>query len=320
MPFLVLTVEAALRQLDRRYEEAARSLGGSRWYTFRRVTLPTIRPALIAGAVLAWARALGEFGATITFAGNFPGARRRCRWRSTSPGRATSRRRSCSAWCSIVVSFAVIVGLRERWLTVGRDRRPGAQRTATLEHRLAVRARTARPARGARRRAPASWWPCSGPTARASRRCCAASPACCRSTAARSRSTATSLDDRTTGTFVPPERRPIGVVFQDYLLFAHLSALENVAFGLRARECTASRRAVAAPAWLERVGLADHAEHRPGELSGGQAQRVALARALATEPARAAARRAAGRPRRRHSRRACAATCAATSSRSTGCA
>ena len=73
MPFLVITVEAALRQLDGRYEEASRTLGASSWYTFRRVTLPAIRPALVAGAVLAWARALGEFGATITFAGNFPG-------------------------------------------------------------------------------------------------------------------------------------------------------------------------------------------------------------------------------------------------------
>ena len=73
MPFLVITVEAALRQLDSRYEDASRTLGGSRWYTFWRVTLPTIRPALVAGAVLAWARALGVFGAPITFAGNFPG-------------------------------------------------------------------------------------------------------------------------------------------------------------------------------------------------------------------------------------------------------
>src|SRR5213076_181600 len=73
MPFLVVTVEAAFRQLDTRFEDAARTLGASRWYVFRRVTLPAIRPGLIAGAVLAWARALGEFGATITFAGNFPG-------------------------------------------------------------------------------------------------------------------------------------------------------------------------------------------------------------------------------------------------------
>ena len=73
LPFLVLTVEAALRSLDIRYEDAAATLGASAWTVFRRVTLPAVLPALGAGAVLAWARALGEFGATITFAGNLPG-------------------------------------------------------------------------------------------------------------------------------------------------------------------------------------------------------------------------------------------------------
>ncbi len=73
MPFFVLTVESALRSVDRRMEEAARTLGARPWTVFRRVTLPLIRPSLQAGAVLCWARALGEFGATITFAGNFPG-------------------------------------------------------------------------------------------------------------------------------------------------------------------------------------------------------------------------------------------------------
>ena len=73
MPFLVLTVEAAFRSVDSRLEDAARTLGASRLTVFRRVTLPLIRPSLLAGAVLCWARALGEFGATITFAGNFPG-------------------------------------------------------------------------------------------------------------------------------------------------------------------------------------------------------------------------------------------------------
>ncbi|MEN3272462.1 MAG: molybdate transport system permease protein [Actinomycetota bacterium] len=72
MPFLVITAEAAFRGADRRYEDAARTLGASRWTVFRRVTLPLTWPALAAGAVLAWARALGEFGATITFAGNTP--------------------------------------------------------------------------------------------------------------------------------------------------------------------------------------------------------------------------------------------------------
>lgn len=94
----------------------------------------------------------------------------------------------------------------------------------------------------------------------------------------------TVVDDPVADTFVPPERRPVGMVFQDYLLFPHLSALENVAFGLRARGTAKDAARVAAATWLERVGLADHAGHRPGQLSGGQAQRVALARALATEP------------------------------------
>ena len=74
MPFLVITVEAGLRALGQRYEDAAATLGAGRWTTFRRVTLPLIAPSLGAGAALAWARALGEFGATITFAGNLPGS------------------------------------------------------------------------------------------------------------------------------------------------------------------------------------------------------------------------------------------------------
>ena len=73
MPFLVITVEAGLRTMDQRYEDAAASLGAGRWTVFRRVTIPLIAPALYAGPALAWARALGEFGATITFAGNIQG-------------------------------------------------------------------------------------------------------------------------------------------------------------------------------------------------------------------------------------------------------
>ena len=92
------------------------------------------------------------------------------------------------------------------------------------------------------------------------------------------------LDDPPTDVFVPPERRPVAVVFQDYLLFPNLTALENVAFGLRARGTAKAEARLRAAAWLEGVGLSDHAGHRPRALSGGQAQRVALARALATEP------------------------------------
>ena len=92
------------------------------------------------------------------------------------------------------------------------------------------------------------------------------------------------LDDPATKAFTPPEHRRIGVVFQDYLLFPHLSALENVAFGPRCRHVPRHEARERARAWLDRVGLAEHARKRPRQLSGGQAQRVALARALATEP------------------------------------
>jgi molybdate transport system ATP-binding protein len=92
------------------------------------------------------------------------------------------------------------------------------------------------------------------------------------------------VDEPATDTFVVPERRPVAVVFQDYLLFDNLSALENVAFGLRARGVPKVDARARARDWLERIGLADHANQRPRTLSGGQAQRVALARALATQP------------------------------------
>ncbi|MER6952233.1 ABC transporter ATP-binding protein [Nonomuraea sp. NPDC000554] len=91
------------------------------------------------------------------------------------------------------------------------------------------------------------------------------------------------LDDRPLHTLAA-ERRPIGMVFQDYLLFPHLSALDNVAFGPRCHGVSKAESRRVAAALLERVGLAEHAAVRPGRLSGGQAQRVALARALAVRP------------------------------------
>jgi len=94
----------------------------------------------------------------------------------------------------------------------------------------------------------------------------------------------TPLDDPATGTFVATAQRPIGFVFQDYLLFPRMTALDNVAFGLRARGRHKTEARAQAGEWLERFGLADHADAKPRALSGGQAQRVALARAVATDP------------------------------------
>jgi molybdate transport system ATP-binding protein len=93
------------------------------------------------------------------------------------------------------------------------------------------------------------------------------------------------LEEPAASVFVPSERRPIGMVFQDYLLFPHLTVVDNIAFGLRSRGTPRPAATATARQWLERVGLAAEAERKPGSLSGGQAQRVALARALATNPA-----------------------------------
>lgn len=117
MPFLVISVEGALRAADPRFEEAAATLGASRWLTFRRVTLPSVLPGVVAGGVLCWARALGEFGATITFAGNFPGET------TTMPLAvylALETDPDAAIVLSIVlllVSVGVLAGLRDRWIS-----------------------------------------------------------------------------------------------------------------------------------------------------------------------------------------------------------
>jgi molybdate transport system permease protein len=117
MPFLVISVEGALRTADARYEEAAATLGASRLTVLRRVTLPLIAPGLAAGTVLCWARALGEFGATITFAGNFPG---RTQTMPLAVYLAMEDDPQAAIVLSLIllaVSLIVLVSLRDRWTT-----------------------------------------------------------------------------------------------------------------------------------------------------------------------------------------------------------
>jgi molybdate transport system permease protein len=116
MPFLVIAVEGGLRALDHRYEEAARALGANSWTVFVRVTLPLLRPAIFSGAVLCWARALGEFGATITFAGNLPG---RTQTVPLAVYVALETRPEGAVVLSLIllaVSLAILIGMRDRWL------------------------------------------------------------------------------------------------------------------------------------------------------------------------------------------------------------
>jgi molybdate transport system permease protein len=117
-PVIVLAVEAGLRSLDTRHEDAAASLGGSKWFVLRKVTLPLLAPQIAAGAVLAWARALGEFGATITFAGNFRGETQTMPLAvfealQSDPGAAT-----ILSLVVVVLSLAVLIALRGRFVGV----------------------------------------------------------------------------------------------------------------------------------------------------------------------------------------------------------
>jgi molybdate transport system permease protein len=116
MPFLIITVEAGLRSMDRRYEEAARTLGAKRWRVFTQVTLPLIAPSLFAGAVLCWARALGEFGATITFAGNFPGVTQTMPLAVYLLLETNQEASYILSLVLLLISLLVLVALRHRWL------------------------------------------------------------------------------------------------------------------------------------------------------------------------------------------------------------
>lgn len=116
MPFLVIAVEGGLRALDSRYEEAARALGASSWRVFSRVTLPMLRPAIFSGAVLCWARALGEFGATITFAGNLPGTTQTVPLAVYIALETRPQGAIVLSLILLAVSLAILVGLRDRWL------------------------------------------------------------------------------------------------------------------------------------------------------------------------------------------------------------
>lgn len=117
MPFYVIAVEAALRGVDRRYEDVSATLGARPTTTFRRVTLPLIFPSVVAGAVLAWARALGEFGATITFAGNIQGRTQTLPLAVYLALETDQASAIALSLVLLVVSLAVLVALRDRWLT-----------------------------------------------------------------------------------------------------------------------------------------------------------------------------------------------------------
>ena len=299
MPFLVISLEGTLAGLRPAYEETAASLGASPLRVFLTVTLPMVAPGLAAGAALTWARALGEFGATITFAGNLPGTTQTLPLQvylllQNSPEAATS-----VSLLLLAIAMAVLVALRGRWTGTPSDR-----------ERAPVHEPDDSEAPGRPAVTDASGTP-RPPVLREDWRLHAvvtgfnqleldAEPGTTIAVVGPNGAGKTTLLRALLGltprahaelrlggldvTALPPHRRGVAWVPQSGALFPHLSALANTAYGLRAHHVRRAEARRTAQQWLTRLGVGHLAHRRPHQLSGGQAQRVALARALAARP------------------------------------
>ncbi|PVE13120.1 ABC transporter ATPase [Streptomyces scopuliridis RB72] len=301
MPFLVISLEGTLAGMRPAYEETAASLGASPVRVFLTVTLPMVAPGLAAGAALTWARALGEFGATITFAGNLPGTTQTLPLQvylllQDSPEAATS-----VSLLLLAIAMAVLIALRGRWTGVTADRVPGrapladdteadAAPSGPDETVLAVDTSPA----------PAERWRLHAEVTGFNRLVLDAEPGTTIAVVGPNGAGKTTLLRALLGltprahaelrlgdrdvTALPPHRRGVAWVPQDGALFPHLSALANTAYGLRAHGVRRAEARRTAREWLDRLGVGHLAHRKPHQLSGGQAQRVALARALAARP------------------------------------
>ncbi|MFJ3103672.1 ABC transporter permease [Streptomyces sp. NPDC086835] len=301
MPFLVISLEGALGGLRPGYEETAASLGASPLRVFLTVTLPMVAPGLIAGAALTWARALGEFGATITFAGNLPGTTQTLPLQvylllQEEPDAATSL-----SLLLLVIAMAVLIALRGRW-TGGAP--PAAARRAPAAVAEPDEPGPFSPGAPATPRAgsPAAdgRWPLHAEVTGFDELTLDAAPGTTIAVVGPNGAGKTTLLRALLGltprahaalrlgdtdvSALPPHRRGVAWVPQDGALFPHLSALGNTAYGLRSRGISRAEARRSAQEWLERLGVGHLAARRPAQLSGGQAQRVALARALAARP------------------------------------
>ncbi|MFG2617079.1 ABC transporter permease [Streptomyces sp. NPDC048507] len=294
MPFLVISLEGTLAGLKPTYEETASSLGASPARVFFTVTLPMVAPGLAAGAALSWARALGEFGATITFAGNLPGTTQTLPLQvylllQDDPEAATS-----VSLLLLVIAMGVLIGLRGRW--TGSLGRPRGAASAKPEPAAAVLATTEPPV-SAR---PTEPWPLHAEVTGFNELTLDAGPGTTIAVVGENGAGKTTLLRALLGltprahaqlrlgdtdvTKLPPHKRHVAWVPQDGALFPHLTALANTAYGLRAHGMAKAEARTEARHWLERLGVGHLAHRKPAQLSGGQAQRVALARALAARP------------------------------------
>ncbi|MGW0748569.1 ABC transporter permease [Streptomyces sp. NPDC002587] len=300
MPFLVISLEGALGGLKESYEETAGSLGAPPLRVFFTVTLPMVAPGLIAGAALTWARALGEFGATITFAGNLPGTTQTLPLQvylllQDQPEAATS-----VSLLLLAIAMAVLIALRGRWTGTPA---PAPTAPKPVEAQPATDGRPVpAPAGEPAKTAPdrVGRWSLHATVTGFNRLTLDAGPGTTIAVVGENGAGKTTLLRALLGltplahadlrlgdtdvTALPPHKRQVAWVPQDGALFPHLSALANTAYGLRARRVPRAEARREAQAWLDRLGVGHLAQRRPAQLSGGQAQRVALARALAARP------------------------------------
>ncbi|WP_455354127.1 ABC transporter permease [Streptomyces sp. SYSU K217416] len=295
MPFLVISLEGALGGLRPRYEETAASLGASPVRVFFTVTLPMVAPGLIAGAALTWARALGEFGATITFAGNLPGTTQTLPLQvylllQDEPEAATS-----VSLLLLAIAMVVLVALRGRWSGTP-TARPHEPKPSADEAEPAVAALPTAPEPPG----PQEHWALHADVTGFNQLTLAAEPGTTIAVVGPNGAGKTTLLRALLGltprahavlrlggsdvTELPPHRRKVAWVPQDGALFPHLTALANTAYGLRAHGVPRAEARRSAQEWLDRLGVGHLAHRKPAQVSGGQAQRVALARALAARP------------------------------------
>ena len=302
MPYLVVTLEAALRSRDTHVEMIARTLGAGPWTLLTRITLPLVGPALARGTALALGRSLGEFGATIAFAGSKEGVTR------TMPLAIYLERENDTATSLalavvlIAMSFLIVGATNISWPELLRrlphPSHPSRRARASSPHSTA----TARPAptapRGldlrvsfasAQRNVAADLevgagrtLALIGPNGSGKSTVCGVVAGLLDADGGRVLLGERELDGPSG--FVPAGRRDVALLSQAPGIFTHMSVLDNVAFGPRCRHVTKGAARERAHAELEAAGVEHLAARRGSELSGGQAARVALARALATSP------------------------------------
>jgi len=294
MPFLVVTLEAALRSREKRAETIARTLGAGPWRLLVRITLPMVGPALARGTALALGRALGEFGATIAFAGSKEGVTR------TMPLAIYLQREEDTATALalavvlIAVSFLIVGAttvpwgaMVRRWSAAGRAPHPAQPGNTTHAPRrplpLALSFSSAeRDVSVSLEIEAGRTLALIGPNGSGKSTACLVAAGLLDATGGEVRIGQRLLDGP--GGFVPAGRREVALLSQAPGVFTHMSVLENVAFGPRCQGLGHREARERARAELAAVG-AEHLAGRSGaELSGGQAARVALARALATSP------------------------------------